>query len=216
MNLPPALRAIAKPHGAPQATPDPTIRPDLFVAIDPGCTESAYLIFDREAGRPDLFAKVPNAELLDFCRRATMPLVIERVASYGLAVGQEVFDTVEWAGRFREAAEGNGNPVTTIFRKEIKLHLCGNTRAKDPNIRAALIDRFGGKDAAIGRKAAKGPLYGVRADIWSALAIAVAYADRMRGPEDYADRWPDSGRSVREGFEQKPEAAGLFVGGTTR
>ena len=41
--------------------------------------------------------------------------------------------------------------------------------------RHALIDRFGGKDAAIGRKAAPGPLYGISRDMWSALAIAVTY-----------------------------------------
>jgi hypothetical protein len=31
---------------------------------------------------------------------------------------------------------------------------------------------------AIGRKAAPGPLYGISRDVWSALAVAVTYADR--------------------------------------
>ena len=31
------------------------------------------------------------------------------------------------------------------------------------------------KAAAIGRKAAPGPLYGISRDVWSALAIAVTY-----------------------------------------
>jgi hypothetical protein len=62
-----------------------------------------------------------------------------------------------------------------LQRRAVKLALCGDSRAKDANIRQALIDRFGGKDAAIGRKAAPGPLYGISRDVWSALAIAVTY-----------------------------------------
>jgi hypothetical protein len=31
---------------------------------------------------------------------------------------------------------------------------------------------------AVGRKAAPGPLFGIHADVWSALAIAVTYAIR--------------------------------------
>jgi len=60
----------------------------------------------------------------------------------------------------------------------VKLHLCGSARAKDTNIRQALIDRYGGS-AAIGKKAAPGPLYGVSKDVWSALAVAVTAADTL-------------------------------------
>jgi len=65
-----------------------------------------------------------------------------------------------------------------ISRRAVKLHLCGSARAKDANIRQALIDRYGGS-AAIGRKAAPGPLYGVSKDVWSALAIAVTYQQEL-------------------------------------
>jgi hypothetical protein len=98
--------------------------------------------------------------------------VIEKVESYGMAVGAEVFDTVLWAGRFAEAA--HRVPVVMLPRRAVKLALCGDSRAKDANIRQALLDRFGGS-AAIGRKAAPGPLYGIARDVWSALAIAVTY-----------------------------------------
>jgi hypothetical protein len=66
--------------------------------------------------------------------------------------------------------------VVLLPRRAVKLALCGDSRAKDANIRQALIDRFGGKDAAVGRKAAPGPLYGISRDVWSALAIAVTYS----------------------------------------
>src|SRR5678809_428964 len=87
---------------------------------------------------------------------------IEMIASYGMAVGREVFETCLWIGRFVQAARGEH---TLVYRRDVKMHLCGNNAARDSNIRQALIDRFGpGKDKAIGRKALPGPLYGVSAD----------------------------------------------------
>ena len=102
-------------------------------------------------------------------------VVIEKVEGFGMAVGAEVFETVFWSGRFAEAA--HPLPVHRIGRKAVKLHLCGTHRAKDSNVRQALIDRYGGKDTAIGRKASPGPLYGVSGDVWAALAVAVTFAD---------------------------------------
>ena len=65
----------------------------------------------------------------------------------------------------------------------MKLHLCHSARATDANIREALLDRYGpGKEKAVGRKAAPGPLFGVSKDIWSALAVAVTFSDQRAEP----------------------------------
>ncbi len=67
-----------------------------------------------------------------------------------------------------------------LKRFDVKLHLCGNARAKDTNIRQALIDRFGGiegKSKAVGTKKAPGPLYGCKSHMWAALAVAVTWWD---------------------------------------
>ena len=143
-----------------------------ILAIDPGTTRSAWLRFDGT--RPGAFGITANEVLVRALRSGGLPdvVVIEKVESYGMAVGAEVFDTVFWAGRFAEAAERV--PVVLLPRRAVKLALCGNSRAKDANIRQALLDRFGGA-AAVGRKAAPGPLYGIHRDVWSALAIAVTY-----------------------------------------
>lgn len=146
-----------------------------LLAIDPGNVESAYVILDGD--RLVEFAKVENETLLarlPFFRDAADELAIEMIASYGMAVGREVFDTCVWIGRFVQAWSG---PVTRVFRKDVKLHLCGQPRAKDGNIRQALIDKYGGKEAAIGKKATPGPLYGVSADVWAALAVAVTHEE---------------------------------------
>jgi hypothetical protein len=142
------------------------------LAIDPGSVQSAWLRFGD--GRPQGFGITANDVLVRALRTGGLPdvVVIEKVESYGMAVGADVFDTVLWAGRFAEAA--HRVLVVMLPRRAVKLALCGDSRAKDANIRQALIDRFGGS-AAIGRKAAPGPLYGISRDVWSALAIAVTY-----------------------------------------
>ena len=103
-------------------------------------------------------------------------VVIEKIESYGMAVGAEVFDTVWWAGRFAEAA--SRVPVVMLPRRAVKLALCGDSRAKDANIRQALIDRYGGKERAIGTKATPGPLHGIAKDVWAALAVGIAWLER--------------------------------------
>lgn len=150
----------------------------IVLAIDPGNEQSAYVVLG-EQGNLHSFAKLPNHSVLHNLpgmRDANLvdALAIEMIASYGMPVGREVFETCVWIGRFIEAW---GGPYTLVYRKDVKLHLCGQPRAKDSNIRQALIDRYGGKDRAVGKKATPGPLYGVSADVWSALAIAVTFAD---------------------------------------
>ena len=65
--------------------------------------------------------------------------------------------------------------VRRVFRMAVKMHLCHSAKAKDANIRQALIDRLGPP----GTKKAPGPTYGVTSHAWPALAIAVTVADSL-------------------------------------
>jgi hypothetical protein len=149
----------------------------VILAIDPGPEQSAYVEYGVRRRKVVSFAKCSNEDLLSNLRSncAIDTVVIEMIASYGMPVGREVFETCVWIGRFTEASRWH---VDRISRGAIKLHLCGSMRAKDANVRASLIDAFGGKEKAIGNKKSPGPLYGVSGDVWSALAVAVTYADR--------------------------------------
>lgn len=146
-----------------------------MIAIDPGSEQSAFLFYRN--GRVLKADIVDNEGLREMLIHThTRPVVIEMVASYGMAVGKDVFETVYWIGRFSEAVGG----AERIYRKDVKMTLCGNNRAKDANIRQALIDLFGpGKEAAVGTKSSPGPLYGIKSHLWSALAVAVTY-ERMQ------------------------------------
>lgn len=149
-----------------------------ILALDPGPAETGFVLYDglkvRESGVLD------NAQVLlqlrqDWRQRAD-ELVVEMIASYGMPVGREVFETCVWIGRFTEAWR-SPDAVRLVYRKDVKLHLCGTTKAKDPNVWQALLDRFGGVDA-VGRKAAPGPLYGVKSHARAALAVAVTAWER--------------------------------------
>lgn len=156
-----------------------------LLAIDPGPEQSAWVILDEDRGAPLGWAKVPNVALLDHISATTADrLAVEMIASYGMPVGREVFETCTWIGRFVERwafdCDPAPRPFTYVYRRDVKLHLCGSVRAKDSNVRQALIDRYGpGKDRAVGRKATPGPLYGLTGDCWAALGVAVTVADGM-------------------------------------
>jgi hypothetical protein len=150
----------------------------LVMAVDPGPVESAYVVWDGQ--RVLQFDKMSNERLLASINHTPPPMIehlaIEKIASFGMPVGAEVFETVFWSGVFANAF-GLAR-VSRITRNEVKNHLCHSSRAKDGNIRQAILDRFGGKVAAVGIKAAKGPLYGLSGDCWSALAVALTFYDR--------------------------------------
>lgn len=141
----------------------------MILAIDPGTEKSAFVFWDGE--KIDSSGILPNEEIC--CELLEIwsehDLFIEMVASYGMPVGREVFETVLWIGRFDEArAVNTGERSKLVYRREVKMHHCGSMKAKDSNIRQALIDKYG----APGTKKNPGLTYGLSKDLWSAFAIA--------------------------------------------
>ena len=148
----------------------------MILAIDPGSTESAYM--QMALGLPFHFEKVDNDRMLNSIECGSYSiLVIEEIQSFGMSVGKEVFNTSRWTGRFEERALRMGRQVVFVGRQEVKLYWCGSPRAKDPNVRQALIDYYGPP----GTKKAPGVTYGIKKDIWSALAIAGYWYAKQQG-----------------------------------
>ena len=156
-------------------------------AIDPGNVYSAYCVMDNEYKLYE-FAKTENSavmkRLLEILEDVDV-VVIERVASMGMAVGETVFHTCEWIGRFAQEAEKKVS-VEYIYRRDEKLYMCGSPRAKDANIRAALIERFAVFDKVNGKGTSKNRdvFYGVTKDIWAAIAVATTYYDMKKEKEN--------------------------------
>ena len=141
----------------------------MILAIDPGTTHSGVVLFDGE--NPVTSGIQENHDVLAIIADHRGPVAIEMIASYGMAVGAEVFETCVWIGRMAQVA-GMGR-VRLVFRREVKQHICNSTKAKDANVRQALIDRWGGKAKAIGTSKQRGPLYGIKSHAWPALGVAV-------------------------------------------
>ncbi len=114
----------------------------IVLGIDPGPEFSCIVAYD---GQRILYATLlPNREMLAHLlveKYNADHLAIEMIASYGMPVSDSVFDTCVWIGRFQQ--QFGADRVKLIKRLEVKLHLTHESRAKDSNIRAALIDRFG-------------------------------------------------------------------------
>ena len=152
----------------------------MILAIDPGNIESAYCIIEKETYKPIEFGKIDNYKLLKQIGlfKNIECIVVEKVVSYGMAVGKEVFDTCEWYGRFiqKYCDTNDSQTIEYAFRKDVKINLCNSMKAKDSNIRQALIDRFG----VVGVKKNPGWFYGFKKDIWSAYAVGITYLDRIK------------------------------------
>jgi hypothetical protein len=151
-------------------------------AIDPGNVESGYALIQMPDFKLLEFGKVENEELLSFLPYEAWQadaFVIEMVASYGLPVGKDVFETCVWIGRFMQAAEKYCN---FIYRKEEKMLLCGSMKAKDSNIRQELINRYAKFDYKNGKGTKKNPdtFYGVSKDVWQAIAVGVTYYEKEK------------------------------------
>ena len=137
----------------------------MIFGIDPGPISSAYCIWDGERIRG--MGIKNNCDLV--LPSSNMVVACEHIQCMGMPVGASVFETAYWIGDFRCSCRQKGTLFLPVYRNEVKMHFCNNMRAKDSNIRQALIDRLGQP----GTKKAPGVTYGVKGDIWSALAIAV-------------------------------------------
>jgi hypothetical protein len=153
----------------------------LIMALDPGTTESGWCLLD--SGNVTASGVLPNDAMRDAVRKSSADvLAVEMIASYGMPVGREVFETCVWIGRFAQVWK-RPDDVQFIYRRDVKLHLCGTSKAKDANVRQALLDLFprtgGGKTPQIGVTKQPGPLFGVSTHAWPALGVAITVQHKL-------------------------------------
>lgn len=151
----------------------------IVVGLDPGFRQSAYVTFDGTkvlehdiVDNDVMLTRLETAK--DGVNAKELILVVEQISMGGMIAGAEIFETCFISGRFVEM--WSPRRWDRVKRTSVKMHLCGQMRAKDANIRQALLDRFGPN--AVGVKASPGPLYKIRSHEWAALAVAVTYWDQ--------------------------------------
>jgi hypothetical protein len=155
------------------------------VAIDPGPEKTAVVVMSRQGMHVWEFFIKDNREVLKFlshegCRHSKADIRIEMIASYGMAVGATVFETCVWIGRFMQAADPHQDRTKRIFRREVKMHLCGNATAKDANIRQAIIDKYESM-YGVGVTKKGGMLYRASKDVWAAIGVGITAIEKERG-----------------------------------
>lgn len=139
-----------------------------IIAIDPGTEKSAILRWDGKTVWDARIAANDDVLAMLYHPPANALLAIEMVACYGMAVGKDTFETVVWVGRFIQRAQDQLVPHRKVYRLQVKMHHCHDSRAKDANIRQALIDKYGPP----GTKKAPGLTYGISSHLWAAFAVA--------------------------------------------
>ena len=149
----------------------------VVMAIDPGTTQSAFCVLETDDYTILDKGKIDNDKLIGIVKTGYFDmLAIECMQSFGMGVGQTVFETAYYIGRLMQIADELGSKTKMVYRSEVKMHHCHTMKAKDTNIRQALVDRFGEP----GTKKNPGKTYGISKDIWSALGIAVFVVDTIQ------------------------------------
>jgi hypothetical protein len=154
----------------------------LIFAIDPGTTQSGWVLFDGakvvDSGVHD------NHDLLRWVQagQGADTIAIEMMQARGMPFSNDEMRTLVWVGRFQQAWRAP-DEVRLVFRKDVKMHVCGQMKANDANVRQGLINLFpgsgGGKTPQVGTKGQPGPLYGVSSHAWPALGVAVTALAQM-------------------------------------
>jgi hypothetical protein len=130
-----------------------------LLAIDPGCSKSAWVLFEGE--KPCKWMKEPNEDLMQRMKNTDFDcldkIVIEMI-SCNMRAGREIYETCYWIGRYYEASEGL---AARMLRVRVKAIVLGSARGNDKMVRAAMIKRYGKIKMA--------------ADEWQALALGDAY-----------------------------------------
>lgn len=175
-----------------------------IMAIDPGTTESAYVILDDQyqilsadkVGNDVVLSIIADAPGLD-------AVIIEDIeprysstdrSAAGAVMGQSTIETIKVFGRFSWQAALRGLMVGSIFRRDERSYLIPTKRNglpplpetapkhADGQIRASLIRRFARHDQERGRgtKANPDTFFGFHGDMWQAMAVGVTWLDQAK------------------------------------
>ena len=184
-----------------------------ILAIDPGNMKSGWIIgrddeeviggFDVVSFGVDenKYLRGQFKEAVSLFQPTLTRLVIETPKPRGMPTAGEEMETMIHIGRFIQQWSRLGGRWSYVFRQDVKLNLCGNNRAKDPNVSQAIKDRFGGEQNGrkcrvckgkgwVGRgrpvctacngemwEVPPGPLAGVATHVWAALGVALWFVD---------------------------------------
>lgn len=168
-----------------------------ILALDTGSYESAFVLYNKETKQLADRHWLPNTELIERFKKyyssGDIELVlIEMSASYGMPIGMEVLMNCFVIGMFAQLAKQYNIPVKLIFRKTVKLELCGALRkVNDSAVNITIRDMYWGEPGSKSKKNLN-PFYfneeteenEARGEMennqWAALSILTAYLNNPK------------------------------------
>lgn len=175
-----------------------------IISIDTGSESSAFVAYNEETKQLADKHILPNVELIErlknFCKTHDVKIVlIEMSASYGMAVGMPVLMNCFIIGLFSQLFKQFDIPVKLIFRKTVKLELCGSIKGvNDSAVNITLQDMYWGQPGCKTKKNIN-PFYNneetllndarfdMQNDIWSSLAILTVYLNNPKCVENQVE-----------------------------
>jgi hypothetical protein len=145
--------------------------PVKVLGIDPGPTVTGWTLYDGE--RVLEAGESPSWGPIGVGLSGVDLVAIEQVQSYGQS-GASLLRTAEVGGAIAGRALMS-SPVVWVPRQLAlrALDVLGAKGSRDALVRQRLMELHGGsKEAAVGKKASPGPLYGLKGHGWAALAVA--------------------------------------------
>ena len=156
-----------------------------ILGVDPGTSQTGWVLYNTITHSIEDSGVTENEEFLNSVIETQDYdiIAIERIASYGMPIGTDTIRTIEYIGRYwQKVLDSKKNVRVELFYKKVDINpsICGSNKAKDANIRQAIIDMFpktgGGSNPAVGTSKQPGALYGISTHKWAALAVALTCA----------------------------------------
>lgn len=132
-----------------------------ILSIDPGSTESGFVVFDTKASKVISFGKIPNQEVLkkEFCQDLTL---IEKPDFISIGAGSTVIEAIFWAGRFKQFFKGSITYGRSYLKRSYKL-------ANDSKVIEFIKKSY--------------PGIRLTKDSWQAMLLVHAYRDNLINTE---------------------------------
>lgn len=121
---------------------------EVIISYDCGNEETGWVVYNVNTKKLLYKNKEKNEEMFKKTEYFISNLKIKKVgleypSSYGMPVNQTLLDTCTIIGILIEKFKKVGIETELIFRKTVKMHLCGSVRAKDGAVNSRVQEKFG-------------------------------------------------------------------------
>lgn len=121
---------------------------NVIICFDPGNDLTGWCVYSVEDKILFYKNKESNLEVIKkfkefFQKYNVLQVGIEYPSSYGMSVGQSLYDTCTFIGILIQISKDNNANPELVFRKSVKMFLCNSVRAKDAEVNLRVREYFG-------------------------------------------------------------------------